>query len=390
MADTFQADRQIPFDLTEYDARLANAHARMTDCGIDALLVTGPENIFYLTGYQTFGSALQFLLVPQSPQLPRFILRELEALLVDYTTWSFETDTYDDSQDPFQAVADAATSLSDQRLRLGYEAASASLAPASVSRIEECLPDRIELVASHHLIESCRVIKSAKEIEICRRAAELTSTGMEAALAAIESHATENDVAAAAAAAMIQAGCEWFAASPIVTSGPRSGVPHTTFGRRRLQPGDTVLIELGAPYHRYFSPLMRTAALGPVDRETLQMYDACRAALEAAIAAARPGAASGDVHDACQKVIDNSGYRDLFKKRLGYSVGVGFRSWSEGHIMELRPRDERPLREGMVFHMPPALRRAFVRGVGISETVVVTATDAEPLGRFPRDIAIKS
>ncbi|HZU17359.1 MAG TPA: M24 family metallopeptidase, partial [Candidatus Dormibacteraeota bacterium] len=118
--------------------------------------------------------------------------------------------------------------------------------------------------------------------------------------------------------------------------------------------------------------------------------DACSRALDAAIAAIRPGVTAGSVHDAGQRVIDQAGFEPNFRKRLGYSVGVGFApDWGEGHILHLSREDPTVLEPGMVFHLPPALRRYAVVGVGCSETVAVTADGAEVITDFPRELAIR-
>jgi Xaa-Pro dipeptidase len=121
-----------------------------------------------------------------------------------------------------------------------------------------------------------------------------------------------------------------------------------------------------------------------------RMYDACSRALDAAIAAIRPGVTAGSCHDACQRVIDEAGFEPNFRKRLGYSIGVGFApGWGEGAFLHLSKGDPAVLREGMVFHMPPALRVYGEVGVGCSETVVVTEQGCEVITDFPRELAVR-
>jgi len=117
------------------------------------------------------------------------------------------------------------------------------------------------------------------------------------------------------------------------------------------------------------------------------MYDACREALEATIAAIRPGARSQDIQAACQTVIDRRGYEPNFRKRVGYSIGVGFApGWGEGHIMDLKHHDTRELQPGMAFQCRAGMRRNGEYGVGVSETIAVTETGAEVLTRFSREL----
>ena len=70
----------------------------------------------------------------------------------------------------------------------------------------------------------------------------------------------DNDVAAGAFSAITRAGFEYLTRDPIVTTGDRSGIPHTGYMRQR--DSDAVLIELSGVYNRYYSPLMRGAVVG--------------------------------------------------------------------------------------------------------------------------------
>jgi len=380
-------EQQIPFPVEEYRRRLDQVRARMTEQGLSALALTTPDNIFYLTGYQTFGSALQFLLVTLDRD-PYFVLRTLESHLISYTTWVKQFRTYDDTDDPIALMVDALQTFGLGGQSVGVEEGSGSLTVTLSRRLMEGAGD-IKFTNGTGVVESCRVVKSDLEIALIRKAAGLTCIGMQAAIDAVKAGVTENDVAAEAFAAMTVAGAEWLAADPIVTSGYRSGIPHTTFARRRLESGDAVLIELGANYHRHFGPLMRSCTVGPATPAVQRMHDACLEALEASLNVIKPGITAGEAHDACQRVIDKYGYTEQFKKRLGYSVGIGFKSWSEGHIIDLKGGDQRILQAGMVFHMPPALRLVPEYGVGLSETIVVTERGCECLTQFPRTLFAK-
>src|SRR5262249_27250108 len=140
-----------------------------------------------------------------------------------------------------------------------------------------------------------KVLKSPAEVAYLREAGRFTTRGMEAALASVAAGQSDNDVAAAAADAMLRGGSEFFCIDPIVTVGPRSGIPHTTFRRTVIRPGDSVFIEVGACICRYSAPLMRTAAVSPVSGEVQRAAAACRDSLDALIENMRPGATARQV-----------------------------------------------------------------------------------------------
>ena len=85
------------------------------------------------------------------------------------------------------------------------------------------------------LVEPLRRIKSKFEIEQMEKSATANDAGMAAGLDAVREGTSENDVAAAIMNAAILAGSEYLGMDPFVTSGPRGGVPHTLWRRRRLK-----------------------------------------------------------------------------------------------------------------------------------------------------------
>jgi Xaa-Pro dipeptidase len=358
----------------------------MQRSGLRSLLVSVPENIYYLTGYQTIGGSDQFLLVDLDIE-PFLIVRELEAPLVSLTSWSRRVVTYRDEDNPIQIACAALREVLPLGATIGFEFSS--------KRTSYDVADQLQRNAEFtfrdagELIERLRATKSVREIEACRRAALLTAAGMTEALTSVEVGKTENDIAAIAAASMIGAGSDWLSLSPIVAAGPRSGFPHANHAKRKLQAGDTVLIELGATYCRYFAPLMRTCVIGQPEQEVLNMYRACHNALETVIDKLGPGLTGGEAHSICQGVIDQAGYSSNFRKQLGYSIGIGFRTWMEPEVMALRPGDSRRIEPGMVFHLPVALRNYGKFGVGVSESVVIKDDGCEVLVSMARDLVVK-
>src|SRR5207253_1394304 len=87
-------------------------------------------------------------------------------------------------------------------------------------------------------VEQVRMIKSAEEIEYIRKACRATEAGILAGVGAVRAGVTENQIAAAMFDATVGMGSTYMSSQPIVTSGPRSGVAHTTFDNRTVQQGD--------------------------------------------------------------------------------------------------------------------------------------------------------
>lgn len=374
------------FSREEFQRRVNAVQVEMAKTGLDVLLLFSPEHIFYLSGYQTFGYfSYQALIVPAKGE-PILILRFLETFLARHYSWVSKVVPWDDHEDPISVTVRSMKEQGLPKSRIAIEDGGFYMPLPVWKRIREAFSDS-SFEDGAPLVEQVRIRKSPQEIEYMRKAAGYTAAGMAAGLAECTAGRTENDVAAAIFNGLTRAGSEYSPHDPIVTSGWRSGVPHTTYARRQLEPGDTVLMEITGTHHRYVAPLMRTAVVGEPSSKVREMASLVMEGLEGAIAAIRPGVTSGEVDDVCRGIMEKAGYYENFRKRTGYSVGFGFPpSWNEGHIVSLRKGDRTRLEPGMAFHLPVALRDYGISCVGLSETVLVTDKGCEVLTRYPRQL----
>jgi Xaa-Pro dipeptidase len=377
---------EAAFPKAELDARIAAARRALGERGIDVFIVTGPENIFYLTGQQTPGYyTFQALLLPVDAE-PHFVVRQLELNNLVANSFLDNVHPYGDGVDAIGFTVELIDRLGWKNKRIAIDERGWFLPVAAYKALAARL-DALQDGAG--VIERLRAVKSPAEIAAIRRAATYVDAGMTAGLGAIRAGASENEVVAAMISAAVAAGSEYLGMEPLVSSGPRSGVPHGTWRRRRLEPGDPVFYEMAACHSRYHAALMRSAWFGAPPDEARRMMDTCLAALDAALAKLRPGNTCADVHRACQAVIDRDGYTDAFRKRTGYSIGISFApDWGEWQVLSLYEGVDTPLQPGMVFHIPPALRIYGRFTVGVSETALVTETGCEPLGTFPRVMGV--
>lgn len=379
---------ELAFPQEEYDRRLAAVREGMAAKGVEVLLVFDPANVTYLTGYYTISFyTYQCLLVPMEG-MPVLVVRGFEVPVAEASSWLDSVFGYADHEDPASALLRAIRENGFESRKLFAEQTSPFMTVRQYKHLEKNLG--LEMGDGTGFVEPVRMIKSSWEVECFRSAAKCTEAGMAAGIEAVAEGKTENEVVAECYRGLAAAGSEFFSLGPILTSGDKSGIPHTTFQRRKLLRGDAVFFEHGGVWHRYTAPLMRTAVVGEPSDGMRRMYDACAEALEATLAAIRPGALSEDAQAACQAVIDRNGYEPNFRRRVGYAVGLSFGpGWPEAHIMSLGPHDKRELRPGMVFHVPLALREYGEYAVGVSETVAVTEKGLENITNFPRDLFIR-
>src|SRR6059058_5023337 len=169
-----QTKAELPFSLEEYAERVAKVRARLEERGLDALLVYWPENIYYLTGYDTLGYFnYQLLVLPRMGE-PFFVIRRLERQNALDITWLEACEVYQDTEDP------AETTIAALRQR-GVELDAWFLTTRNYLKLAAALgSDR--LVDASQLVNRIRLVKSAREIEYIRAAARTVEAAAEAAI----------------------------------------------------------------------------------------------------------------------------------------------------------------------------------------------------------------
>ncbi|MGA6161952.1 M24 family metallopeptidase [Amycolatopsis magusensis] len=383
-------NENLPFELSEYQRRLAVVREGMAERGIDLALVSVPENIYYLTGYTTLGYYMyQTLLVPIDGE-PLLLTYIEEKINIERLSWLERFVNYGVGEDPIAVTARTVASLGVAGKTLSIEESGYFFPVRTYRRLVAELSG-VTWVDGSGLVESCRLIKSPAEIAYIRGAANAAMAGMVEALATARVGATENQVAAAVYRATLDQGSEYPGSPPYVISGERSGLPHGTWEGRELRENDIVFLEFSGCVKRYSAAMMRTAFLGDPPACVADRATAVIDGLQHAIDAIAPGATSGSVDEACRKAMLSHGFGD-HTHETGYSIGVCYPpGWNESHIMNLHPGDETVLRPNMVFHLVPSLIVPELNGhVGFSETVAVTETGCEVLTdkRVPRQLQL--
>jgi Xaa-Pro dipeptidase len=382
-------DADLPFTLAEYRDRLARVRRLMQERGVDVLLLTSPENIYYLSGYQTTGYYIyQALAVPTDGE-PQFVVRKFELTNVQGLSWLKSGVGVDDTEDPLDVTVRAIRAAGGAAPRIGYEDRGFFLPPAILDGVRTRLPQS-RFVASSGIVEACRLVKSPAEVAYVRQAAAAAGAGLTAGLAEVRPGRTENHVAGAIYAGMLRAGSEYPSSQPYVVTGPRGALGHATYAGHRIRAGHVVYIETGGCIKRYGGAIMRMVSVGKPSSEAKRTVGVMIEALEAILGAIRPGVTSGSVDEAGRSLVERAGLGKYWLHRTGYSIGVGFPpGWGEGHIFDLKPHDERRLLAGMTFHLVPLLLIPGWGAMGFSETVLVTKTGCEVLTRVPRRLIVR-
>lgn len=381
-------DMTFPFE--EYERRLQALRERMAERLLDAVVITDPENLMYLTDYQTTGySFFQALVVPLEDDA-FMITRKMEESNVHARTWVDKTRPYPDTGDAIQMLVESLREFGLSDKCVGYERNSYYFAAYHQDSIHTTFLDG-RLFDCFGIVEEGRICKSEHEIKVMQRAADATEAGMQAGFEAARAGVTENEIGAAISSAMFRAGGEPPAVMPYVTSGPRTMIGHATWEGRTVQPGEHVFLEVGGCYRRYHTAMMRTIVLGELSPSMEHAQNRMKQALHEFKEVLRPGMTVSDADNLIRNIITANEVDARLITRSGYSIGIAFPpSWDEGYIISLKQGDSKVLREGMTFHIIPWMWGVDGdKTVGISDSIYITDTGCKSFFTLDEDFVVK-
>jgi Xaa-Pro aminopeptidase len=241
--------------------------------------------------------------------------------------------------------------------------------------------DEIGLEIGKNHIQLLRTVKDNFEIELMRKAGELTSEGMRVAYEMVKAGAKEHEVAAEIEYAMRKRGSGPTAFDSIVASGGSSAFPHGGCSDREIRDGDLVIVDIGATYSYYCSDMTRTIVAGKPSEKQRKIYDIVKTAQQRAFEAIKTGAVVGDLDAIARRLIADAGYGPYFVHRLGHGVGL------EVHESpSMGPNGKDQLSAGYVVTDEPGIYIPGFGGVRIEDTVLVGKSGAERLTIGPYNL----
>jgi Xaa-Pro dipeptidase len=357
---------------------------------LDALVITSPENIYYLIGLTHQGYfAFTMLVLPREGE-PSLLTRGMEAYTISQQAPDIDRVGYGDDEDPGTAAVRALRRLGIAGGRVGVDRSSMFLPAGVWEELEHGLPG-IEWVDTSRtpstarrfragLVDEVRLVKSDAEIDYIRKAASISDRAVAAGLAIAGEGVNEMDVAAAVYQEMILAGGEYPGFVPLIRSSETLLQEHTTWRDRRLEAGEKLFMELSGASARYHAPLTRMGYIGRAGDGADKPQEAALAAFAAVVENLRPGVETGSVYDAWQEVVDEAlGHGRLRRHHCGYSVGIGFPpSWvGSSTVLGIRRGGRVEVRAGMTFHVLSWITDPDLGDHFLSDTVIVGDVGSE-------------
>ena len=383
------------FEIDEYRQRVKKTKEAMAAAGFDVLLVSNPANQFWLTGYDGWSFYTpQMVVVSLDEEEPFWFGRKMDAVGAKFTAFLSESnvvaypDKYVGSRDlhPMQYLAEV---LKERGLHRGRIAAEMDdyYYTAKWHQILTHDLGRDSFDDGFLLVNQCRMVKSAREIEFMSQAGAIATAAMDAGRRLVREGVRQCDVMAeiyrVTTAGTPEFGGTFPCKPPNAMVGELASAPHLSWTDAPLRAGELFYIALGGIRHRYHSPLSRCVMVGEPKPELVETTKIIREGLEAALDVVRPGVELQNVHAAWDKVIRRHGIEK--DSRIGYPVGIGFPpTWGE-LTCSIRAGDTTVMEENMTFHCIPALWQDKY-GLVVSESFVVTPDGARPFANCPREL----
>jgi len=347
--------------------------ARLNRENLDALVVSYPANIRYLTGFSGSSGLL-------------FVSGKGAVFVTDFR---YETQSKEEIGSLARIVIDG-TGVWERLVKLipdygvravGYEAHVLTVREADRLAADK-LPCHFCPVSDH--VEALRAVKAPEEIAAIRAAAALAEDALGHAIRQVRAGQTEQEVAALLEGALRHGGTEGYPFPTIVASGPRSALPHARTSSRVLAPGDFLLLDFGAVVDGYVSDVTRTFVVGaqPTARQA-EAYGLVASAQRAALTGLRAGLSGRQADALARDVMEAAGQGPAFGHSLGHGIGL------EVHeAPRLARTADQVLQTGAVVTVEPGVYYSGWGGVRLEDDVVLSDGGTALLTQFPRELLV--
>ena len=283
-------------------------------------------------------------------------------------------------------------------------------------------------------VEQLRGTKSAAELALIRKSAEITAAAQREAMRALKAGMYEYELQALIEYTFRRNGADRPSFATIVGSGPNATTLHYNLDDRRIEVNDIVVMDIGASYAGYAADVTRSIpASGIYSPEQRAVYQIVRDAQAAAERQARPGAEARLMSDSATAVlaaglarlglIDSPGatydcgtdgrlgvcpqYMLYYMHGLGHGIGLEVHDpeqyyWSQrlapGSAFTIEPGiyvradvldvlPDTPGNRTLAARLRPAVQRYRNIGIRIEDDYLVTAQGVEWISRAPRELA---
>lgn len=358
-------------------ARIESLRQRMAETGTDLVAIGPSSHMVYLTGVDPHGDERPVMLLV-SKDYAGFLM---PALNLDAARKSSDLPmiAWSDNEGPNGALAqlldvtgierNAPSIVLDETMRADFALLLLDALPGARRRF------------TGDTVSFLRARKGDDEYRLLKASQLLNDKAMQAGVAALKPGMSEREVASIIRNVYLENGAR--PQFDLVCFGENGAFPHHHTGDTVLKAGDAVLLDIGGRLGGYPSDMTRVAHLGKPGEEFKKVHSIVNAAVEAALAAVKPGVRASAIDDAARSVITQAGYGEFFLHRTGHGLGLDVHE-----PPYITATSDAVLEEGMVFSIEPGIYLSGRFGIRLEEVVIVRADGPEVLSELPRDVFV--
>ncbi|MBJ8326404.1 M24 family metallopeptidase [Streptococcus pacificus] len=350
------------------EERIKKLEAKLAQANIDAILVTGQKNIYYLTGF--WGSA-GTVFISQNHRL--FLTDARYSLIAKQTIKGFEI------IETRSALTEIVKVIEGSKIKqIGFDN---QVSFAFYQTLKE-LFSAYDLQPLGNFIEELRIIKDASEIALIRQACQISDQAFIDALDFIKPGKTELEVANFLDFRMRELGASGVSFETIAASGYRSSMPHGVASQKVIETGETLTLDFGCIYNHYVSDMTRTIHIGQVSDEERAIYDVVLQSNQQLIEKVKAGLSYQDYDGLAREVITKAGYGPHFTHGIGHGMGL------DVHELPFFGKSDKTLEAGLVITDEPGIYLEGKYGVRIEDDLLITEKGCEVLTKAPKELIV--
>ncbi|MCD6395336.1 MAG: aminopeptidase P family protein [Planctomycetes bacterium] len=334
--------------------RLRAVRRQIRSRNLDAMILTGPENVSYLTGFMGHDSWVviigrRTLLVTDSRYTEQARSECVGCKIVE-------------RKGPItRAVADILIRTKSVRVVGVEKTCSLQIFGELKKHI------KVRFKPTGQLVESVRRTKDAGEVRAISAAAAKAWQALDRTLPRLRAGMTESEAAGLLDFEMRKLGTvPGF--DTIMAFGANCSRNHHQPGARKLRSTDTILIDFGAKVGGYCSDTTRCFVFGRPTRFYEKVYYGVQAAQQAAISEIRPGARLREIDSAARNALAERGLPDYGH---GTGHGIGLQVHETPFLSKIAKGTLQP---GDVITVEPGVYIPGKLGVRIEDDILVTET----------------
>jgi len=383
--------------------------------GLDAIIAVTPNNVVYLSDYDTdFLYDVPWLacaILPRSPDIPPcLITTEIEAVILhEKPTWMpdvrlyyfgiyggvLKVHTFADESDWTEeelAIRSMVSKVEKNNYVGVFETAISALKDMGLehanlgfddTRFADTLGDSLKkakISDATNLLFEIRMVKTPDEINILRTAAKKNQKAVEKAISTIKAGATWGEVVTAYEVSIAEQGCRVLAC--FNGAGRKSAGAGRAFKNYKISEGDQICFDSMMRWQRYMGDCQRTVVLGEASDKMELYWKGYKAGINEVYDSMRPGLSTGDLRNTAIETVRKNGCPTF---ELAFIHGIGL-DHIEVPFIAGGTLGDFPIEENMVLNMDFELHEVGWGGMFFEESMLITKNGAERLYTLPRDL----